>query len=458
MPRKAHASPTKEFFVFMITKDITLQACILDLVDNSVDGARDDLRRIGGRRSEETLLEGYNAEITLSREGFRIEDNCGGITIADAVNYAFHFGRRPGAAPEADFAIGLYGIGMKRAIFKMGKQFTVKSSTREEAFSVDVDVDDWLTQKKRITEEDGTHVEVDDWDFPLEEQEVWERPGTVVEVTNLYAGVEEEFSDSNFRDNLIMQLRRDYAFIIQKGFRIQVNGIPVEPYIFEFRVGDKIRPATFEYSDQGVRVRLTAGIAAPPQDDVEAESELRYDPQYSGWYVLCNDRVVLAADKSERTGWGTAGLARWHSQFNGFVGIVRFDSTDPGALPWDTTKRDIEATNPVYRRALKRMKEAARPYLAYTNRRKSALTVAKKIEALAEPRSYYEVVRSLPQTERMELPELPEVAKITTITIRYSKPLEELDAVKEALGDGDLSAAEVGVRTFNYYRDRFVGR
>ena len=38
-PSKAHASPTKAFFVNMITRDITLADSILDLIDNSVDGA-----------------------------------------------------------------------------------------------------------------------------------------------------------------------------------------------------------------------------------------------------------------------------------------------------------------------------------------------------------------------------------------------------------------------------------
>lgn len=36
---KATAFPTKAFFVRMITRDISLEDCILDLIDNSVDGA-----------------------------------------------------------------------------------------------------------------------------------------------------------------------------------------------------------------------------------------------------------------------------------------------------------------------------------------------------------------------------------------------------------------------------------
>ncbi len=39
MERKAKASPTKAFFVRMITRDIALEDCVLDLLDNSVDSA-----------------------------------------------------------------------------------------------------------------------------------------------------------------------------------------------------------------------------------------------------------------------------------------------------------------------------------------------------------------------------------------------------------------------------------
>jgi hypothetical protein len=49
---KAGANPTKAFFVTMITRDITLEDCILDLIDNSVDGANGFG---GGRRPVEVF-------------------------------------------------------------------------------------------------------------------------------------------------------------------------------------------------------------------------------------------------------------------------------------------------------------------------------------------------------------------------------------------------------------------
>ena len=33
-----HADPSKEFFIDMLTRDISLSECVLDLLDNSVHG------------------------------------------------------------------------------------------------------------------------------------------------------------------------------------------------------------------------------------------------------------------------------------------------------------------------------------------------------------------------------------------------------------------------------------
>jgi len=67
---KATANPTKEFFVKMITRDITLEDCILDLIDNSVDGAwRSEGSRPMGL-AEDADLSKYSIAIFLDL-GFR---------------------------------------------------------------------------------------------------------------------------------------------------------------------------------------------------------------------------------------------------------------------------------------------------------------------------------------------------------------------------------------------------
>ena len=141
---KADATPTKEFFVNMITKDISLEDCLLDLIDNCLDGVRRKVENLENKQ----LYESFHAKLEIKPNKFVIKDNCGGISIENAINYAFHFGRRSDAPDEADSSIGLYGIGMKRAILKIGKNISIVSSTEEEAFLCTISVEEWLRHDK----------------------------------------------------------------------------------------------------------------------------------------------------------------------------------------------------------------------------------------------------------------------------------------------------------------------
>lgn len=197
--KKVRASPTKDFFVKMITRDIALEDCIFDLLDNAIDGAH----RQAATKDGNDPLKGYWAEIAFDRNQFRITDNCGGIRLSDAIDYAFHFGRRPDSPTDVEGGIGLYGIGMKRAIFKIGGNAEVVSDA-DTCFMVSVDVEEW--SKK------------DDWDFEYESCESIGEKGTRITITNLNAGIDTAFSDPVFRNDLLKLIARDYAFFIDKGF------------------------------------------------------------------------------------------------------------------------------------------------------------------------------------------------------------------------------------------------
>src|SRR5438552_9476444 len=79
------AEPTKELFISMLIKDIPLTRAIIDLVDNSIDGAR----RLRGNEK----YSGLYVKIQANDKKFKIEDNCGGIDVDLAQHYAFRFGR-----------------------------------------------------------------------------------------------------------------------------------------------------------------------------------------------------------------------------------------------------------------------------------------------------------------------------------------------------------------------------
>src|SRR5882762_3056854 len=82
-PNSVDAGPTKELLIQSLVKDIPLSRAIIDLVDNSVDGAR----AIRGNKGYLGLF----VHLNISNDAFQIEDNCGGMSVEVAREYAFRF-------------------------------------------------------------------------------------------------------------------------------------------------------------------------------------------------------------------------------------------------------------------------------------------------------------------------------------------------------------------------------
>ena len=78
---KVEANPTKDCFIYMITRDIETRAAIVELIDNAIDGAK-RLRKDGD-------YSGLEIRILFDSNRFTIEDNCGGFDIETATKYAF---------------------------------------------------------------------------------------------------------------------------------------------------------------------------------------------------------------------------------------------------------------------------------------------------------------------------------------------------------------------------------
>jgi hypothetical protein len=159
---RADAPVVKRFFIALITRDITLEDAILDLIDNSVNSA---LRQIGFDSSRvgallagavETPTPTMSVNVTLTDKRFEIFDTCGGIDIEVARHDMFRFGR-DGGNPSGDI-LSVYGIGLKRAMFKLGGHIVVKSQHKDKAFEVEIPVSEWADDR-------------DNWTFPLREIE-----------------------------------------------------------------------------------------------------------------------------------------------------------------------------------------------------------------------------------------------------------------------------------------------
>lgn len=445
---KADANPTKAFFVRMITRDITLEDCIFDLIDNSIDGAWELSGGHPMNLGDATDLSQFKISIEIQSDSFTIQDNCGGISLDDAVDYAFTFGRKEDAGTE-NYSIGVYGIGMKRAVFKLGADINIQSTFLDDgkrsSFCVPIRVNDWLVSEN------------EHWDFDIETSEDLPQPGVRIFVSDLTDVAKRSFESPRFIQNLRRLISRDYALHLHRGLTIEVQGKAVLGWAIELRQGGDFSPmrATFTERIQGedVYVELLAGMAASPPDSTEPSEDFDESLNRSGWYVVCNGRIVLAADKTATTGWGTEGWPQWHPQYSGFMGIIVFSSRRADLLPLTTTKRSVDETSAIFRQFRPKMREVTKEWINYTNTRKQVRAEAIQREEVAKSIPIFEVA---PRPD-VVLPRIVAVPKVPEANVLYSVPKPRMLKLASAFGNITMNYKDVGLKSFEYAYSDLVG-
>ncbi len=426
----------------MITRDVPLIRAIADLVDNSLDGAL---------RSGKDSYKGFWVQITLSPESFRIQDNCGGIPVEIAKNYAFRFGRPPDA-PATEGSIGQFGVGMKRTIFKLGQHFIIRSNTPVSRFVVDGNVKEWLQSA--------------DWNFSFEKLEAEavvpeDEVGTTVEVNNLHESVAKNFALRSFEAELKYELEQAHATAIHRGFAISINGVPLGVREFDLLQSDLLTPAYKRIEippapnrTHGVLIQIYAGLSK--------ERNL----EKGGWYVFCNGRQILEADQSVVTGW-TASLTedsqedgrvpKYHADFAYFRGFVFFESRDASQLPWTTTKTGVDSDSPIYRAARLEMMRIMKPIvkflreLATEKREEDQGTIQQTPLRDAMQGAQTVAHTAVVQASGFKAPQRERGVRVQGefVNIQYAKHRDVVERVKERIGA--TSARQAGEMTFDYF-------
>lgn len=466
--RVVKADADKLFFIEMLVKDIELVPAVLDLVDNSVDGARAmalqaQAEQVDGDEepdpASDARYEGRTVRVKAGPDVFEIADNCGGIDLDVARDYAFRFGRAedyegvPGS-------VGEFGVGMKRALFKMGRAFTVTSRTETTSFTLDVDVDQWA-------DEEGA------WTFRLDDARKNLPPpdnggtGTTIRVTRLHDTVAQDFADPLVVSLLKEQLRLRHQGAIQARMSISLNGHKLTPFLPELLVGPQFQPVNRRFTlnqDAGpVFAQITAGIVPPPRQREsvdEGRAENFQDPGDAGWWLFCNDRLLLMRDRTAETGWGR-GAAAYHPQYRLFRGYVFLTAANTALLPWNTTKTGVDQDSRIWRQVQTEMRSALVEVQSVINRLKSEredsddAIHAPVTNALADAVS--RPLKDLPPRDSVFVPQPPPRRprrRNDTKKIQYTVDIDRFNEVAEELGTGN--ASEIGRQTFDYFYDREV--
>jgi Histidine kinase-, DNA gyrase B-, and HSP90-like ATPase len=438
-----NANPTKEFFVAVLVRDISLEDAIAELIDNSIDGAK--------KLATDDNFSMFWVNLKYDKTNFLIEDNCGGIPVEIAKDYAFRFGRSQETPQNysPELPIGQFGVGMKRSLFRIGNYFTIESTSKTSSFGMDVDVNRWKSKPR--------------WEFEfnkkyeINEQNSIEICKTNIVVTSLHNNVSDDFGSNSFALKLKSKIESVHSEVLKKGIKITINGVILNGHYDELLKSDKIKPfyEKVKIPNAKIEAKIFAGISEPSN-------------QNYGWYIYCNGRQVLRADRTKLTGWdskieesieldesnGSITTPKPHNQFARFRGYVYFESKDASLLPWNTSKSGINDNSEAYQYVRLQMIKALRQVINFLNQLDAEKDYEQKpLENLVNSANSANVTQ-LTKTASNFTVKPPQNTNTKLQKILYRKTTHEVEKVKRLLtqfGKPAKTNEDVGKSTFDYF-------
>ncbi|MCY6485059.1 ATP-binding protein [Clostridium aestuarii] len=352
-------TPTKEFFIFSLIRDINLNKAILDLIDNSIEGAK--------RFVKDSYFSRYYIKITITKNKFIIEDNCGGISKEDICNYAFRFGHENNSNLK-EFSASGFGIGMKRAFFKMGNKIIVESNSENSYFCIDLNIKKW----KRT----------DNWNIYLKKEGDSKKgvKGTKIIISELYENISKDFSSEKFVNKLKKEINRTYRQILKQHIQIIVNR---DILTVNREIEKEIFRTSYKVNSIMMRIIVKKG---------------EYSLEESGWNISFNRRTIVYLDKSKLSGWGYNKLydeietPKFDERFYTFRGYLDVECKNPYLLPFNTTKDGIDINSDVYKKMRKYMIDSVEKTLSIIVKDKNiSITYQKPIREVEMLKNFLKV-------------------------------------------------------------------
>lgn len=427
---QASAAPSKDFFISMLTRDIRLTDCILDLIDNSVDSIVygtnfDPMQDLLGSKAKAISLSKFSIELKFDDKSFSILDNAFGISKEDAEKRVFRFGSDATRKGKKG-GLSIYGIGMKRACYKIGSFLDVNSTAEKTHIQVSYDVNKWVKEE--------------DWDLEINwrDKVANDSRGTTILVKNLHPEIKDNFKLKTFEAELLEKIGSAYSLFIDKGLNISVNGNLAKSHIPTLPDSNNLKSSRKSFVKDGVRTLIIAGVNQSEEKGA------------GGWYVFCNGRMILEADKTSNTGWGTD-LRKFHQAVNPFLGFVYFQSDKLNQLPWTTTKDNVNFESAIYQFTLVRMKAVASPIVKMLSRRYNDKSFAAEYSRVVNSAKGMELT-DMSKKNREFLLTIPTGAKEEEIT--FTAKTQDVKRAKKAAGKPTMSNTALGTYIFKYFLDR----
>lgn len=223
------ATPQKRLYLSIIA-DYDTKKAICELVDNAID--------IWTKTSHKSKL---NIEVTLdaNQQRIHVQDNAGGVPQTDLSNIV---GPGHTTATESDEAIGIFGVGTKRAVIALAQDIKITTRHANQTYQIEF-TDDWIKES-------------DDWTLPVFKVDNIPQKTTRIELLKLRSKLTPE-TEAQLTEHLGATYAR---FLENKKLRLSLNNKTIASIKFDnWAYPPKFEPRRYIATinaEQGGEIRL----------------------------------------------------------------------------------------------------------------------------------------------------------------------------------------------------------
>lgn len=232
----------------------------------------------------------------------------------------------------------------------------------------------------------------------------------------------------------------------EQGLEISINGKTICSGREAIIDSEMIHPYKNVIVEDNSKITILAGIT-------HSGFTGKGSPSKAGWYIYCNGRLVVYADKTGLTGWGNE-FRQYHNSFAMFRGYVYFESADLLSLPWNTTKTGVDVYNRLYVLALEEMKNASNQIFTQVEQLRTRYDVQnlEEIRVITQQKEIpitYSLISNIESGNDFEINIPDNIVELTNVTFSLDKNL--FDLIKKRTGA--KTKKEFGTKLVEYYCD-----